>query len=159
MHALNEDMVALQNAMGEKNGTMLHYLSNFVSGVAVACVYAWDLTLVVIALIPLLAAVTAAFAVLAGRLNRQANKAYAECNGVATEAFAAVRTVYSFNGEGRIVQRYQGLLKQPLRAGIVAGFYQGIALGFCGLLCWAALRWHCGMAACVSGIMHIKGAM
>ena len=42
-----------------------------------ACVYAWDLTLVVIALIPLLAAVTAAFAVLAGRLNRQANKAYA----------------------------------------------------------------------------------
>ena len=35
MHALNEDMVALQNAMGEKNGTMLHYLSNFVSGVAV----------------------------------------------------------------------------------------------------------------------------
>ena len=41
----------------------------------------------------------------------------AECNGVATEAFAAVRTVYSFNGEGRIVQRYQGLLKQPLRAG------------------------------------------
>lgn len=44
----------------------------------------------------------------------------------------------------------------PLHAGIVAGFYQGIALGFCGLLCWAALRWHCGMAACVSGIMHIK---
>ena len=35
MHALNEDMVALQHAMGEKNGTMLHYLSNFVSGVAV----------------------------------------------------------------------------------------------------------------------------
>eukprot|EP00891_Asterochloris_glomerata_P005017 jgi/Astpho2/5017/Aster-05951 len=136
MHALNEDMVALQNAMGEKNGTMLHYLSNFVSGVAVACVYAWDLTLVVIALIPLLAAVTAAFAVLAGRLNRQANKAYAECNGVATEAFAAVRTVYSFNGEGPIVQRYQGLLKQPLRAGHRIGLLWLVVLGSFALALW-----------------------
>ena len=52
----------------------------------------------------------------------------AECNGVATEAFAAVRTVYSFNGEGRIVQRYQGLLKQPLRAGRL-GIRAGIRWG------------------------------
>ena len=64
----------------------------------------------------------------------QAFTAYAGANGIATEALAAVRTVLSFNGEQRTLERYRASLQKPMQTGLPAVHS-------------SALRSHCQPAA------------
>lgn len=52
---MNEDSVLLEAAMGEKVGTFIFSISMFATGLAVAFAYGWDLTLVMLTVMPLLA--------------------------------------------------------------------------------------------------------
>ena len=52
--------------------------------------------------------------------SNQASTAYAGANGIATEALAAVRTVLSFNGEQRTLERYRASLQKPMQTGLPA---------------------------------------
>ena len=51
---MNEDSVMLEQAMGEKVGTFLFNMGMFASGLTVAFIYGWDLTLLMMAILPLL---------------------------------------------------------------------------------------------------------
>ena len=50
--------------------------------------------------------------------SNQALTAYAGANSIATEALAAVRTVLSFNGEQRTLERYRASLQKPMQTGL-----------------------------------------
>ena len=52
--------------------------------------------------------------------SNQASPANAAANGIATEALAAVRTVLSFNGEQRTLERYRASLQKPMQTGLPA---------------------------------------
>lgn len=105
------------------------------------------MTLVILAVIPLLAVVAGSISVLIGRVTSQQSEAYGVANGVASEALAAIRTVLSFNGEDRTVRRYGMSLNRPMQVGIKGGFLNGIVIGFvnCIFLCSYALAlWYGG---------------
>ena len=63
------------------------------------------MTLVLLAVTPLLAVVGTAVAVVLGRMDTRANTAYAAANGIVQEALSGIRTVISFNGEKRTAER------------------------------------------------------
>lgn len=107
----------------------------------------WDMTLVILAVIPLLAVVAGSISVLIGRVTSQQSEAYGVANGIASEALAAIRTVLSFNGEDRTVRRYGMSLNRPMQVGIKGGFLNGVVIGFvnCIFLCSYALAlWYGG---------------
>ena len=105
------------------------------------------MTLVICAVIPLLAIVAGSISVLIGRVTNQQSEAYGVANGIASEALAAIRTVLSFNGEDRTVRRYGMSLNRPMQVGIKGGFLNGLVIGFvnCVFLCAYALAlWYGG---------------
>ena len=63
------------------------------------------MTLVLLAVTPILAVVGTAVAVVLGRMDTRANAAYATANGIVQECLANVRTVVAFNGQKESVRR------------------------------------------------------
>lgn len=121
--------------------------SEWLLGLTAAFAKGWDMTLVICAVIPLLAIVAGSISVLIGRVTSQQSEAYGVANGIASEALAAIRTVLSFNGEDRTVRRYGMSLNRPLQVGIKGGLLNGIVIGFvnCIFLCAYALAlWYGG---------------
>ena len=64
------------------------------------------MTLVLIAVLPLLAVTMSLLVLAQGRLQRTANNAYASANSLVQESFAAIRTVLACTAGQRSVERY-----------------------------------------------------
>lgn len=64
-----------------------------------AFIAGWDMTLVLLAMLPVLGTMGALTAVLSGRVTRSAQKAYARAADVVTQALQNVRAVHAFNAE------------------------------------------------------------
>ena len=91
---------------------------------------AWDITLVILAVVPIILAVGGTLSIFIGRITKEQSKAYGQANSIASEALAAIRTVLSFNGESRTIGRYSNSLSKPMLAGIKGGFFNGLLVGF-----------------------------
>ena len=89
----------------------------------------WDLTLIILAMVPILAIVGAGVAIMGSKLTKKASAAYANANTISQQALGNIRTVAAFNREERVVQDYSASLDYPLKAGIKQGLMQGITLG------------------------------
>ena len=64
------------------------------------------MTLVLLAVIPLLVVTVGLLSMLQGRLQSSGTAAYADANSLVQETFAAVRTVFACTASERMVQRY-----------------------------------------------------
>ncbi|KAK9164536.1 hypothetical protein Syun_005438 [Stephania yunnanensis] len=143
---ISSDSILVQDAIGDKMGHALRFLSQFLAGFAVAFSQVWKLTLITVAVVPLLAAAGALYAIALSTLSKKGEAAYAEAGKFAEEVISQVRTVYSFVGEDKAVHTYSNLLRNALKLGKKSGFVKGFGLGmmyavmFCswGLLIWQA---------------------
>lgn len=126
---LNEETVAFQQATSEKVGTFLHNSFTFIFGMAIAFWRGWDLTLIILAMVPILAVVGAGVAIMGSKLTKKASTAYAHANTISQQALGNIRTVAAFNREEKVAQDYSASLEYPLKAGIKQGLMQGITLG------------------------------
>ncbi|RVX03272.1 ABC transporter B family member 13 [Vitis vinifera] len=107
---ISNDAILLQDAIGDKIGHGLRYLSQFFVGFAIGFTSVWQLTLLTVAVVPLMAIAGGAYTVIMTTLSEKGEAAYAEAGKVAEEAISQVRTVYSFVGEDRAVETYSSKL-------------------------------------------------
>ncbi|KAA8537503.1 hypothetical protein F0562_027111 [Nyssa sinensis] len=142
---ISSDAILVQDAIGDKIGHGLRYLSQFFVGFAIGFTSVWQLTLLTLAVVPLIAVAGGAYTVIMSTLSEKGEAAYAEAGKVAEEVISQVRTVYSFVGEDKAVEAYSRSLKNALKLGKKGGFAKGIGVGFTyGLLfcAWALLLWY-----------------
>ncbi|XP_062101437.1 ABC transporter B family member 13-like isoform X2 [Humulus lupulus] len=145
---ISSDAVLVQDAIGDKTGHALRYLSQFIVGFGIGFTSVWRLTLVTLAVVPLIAMAGVAYTLIMSTLSGKGEKAYAEAGKLAEEVISQVRTVYSFAGEDRAVEAYSMSLSKALKLGKKSGFVKGIGVGFTyGLLfcAWALLLWYAGL--------------
>jgi len=148
LQGLNEDCSIVQSSIGEKVSMFVFMMSTAISGIIIAFTKGWDMTLVLLSLLPLLAGTGFAISVLVTRLSSALNRAYADANSLAQQALANVRTVYAFNGEERTVNDYNHALEAPLVVGIKQGFYGGVTTGMANLVAYcgyALAMWYGAM--------------
>ena len=108
----------------------------------------WDITLVILAAIPVLGIVIGGITYFTNKITSEQSDSYGIANGIASEALAAIRTVLSFNGEERTVRRYGMSLTRPMQVGIKAGALNGLTIGSaqCFFMCGYALAlWYGGL--------------
>ncbi|XP_057975011.1 ABC transporter B family member 13-like isoform X2 [Malania oleifera] len=142
---ISSDAILVQDAIGDKIGHGLRYLSQFFIGFATGFTSVWQLTLLTLAVVPLIAVAGGAYTVIMSTLSEKSEAAYADAGKVAEEVIAQVRTVYSFVGEDKAVKAYSRSLKNALKMGKKSGFAKGVGVGFTyGLLfcSWALLLWY-----------------
>ncbi|XP_057424427.1 ABC transporter B family member 13-like [Lotus japonicus] len=142
---ISSDAILVQDAIGDKTGHAMRYLSQFIVGFAVGFMSVWQLTLLTLAVVPLIAIAGGTYTIIMSTLSEKGEAAYAEAGKVAEEVISQVRTVYSFVGEEKAVSSYSKSLDKALKLGKKSGFAKGVGVGFTyGLLfcAWALLLWY-----------------
>ncbi|OMO87375.1 hypothetical protein CCACVL1_09084 [Corchorus capsularis] len=145
---ISSDAILVQDAIGDKTGHAIRYLSQFVVGFAVGFTSVWQLTLLTLAVVPLIAVAGGAYTIIMSTLSEKGEAAYAEAGKVAEEVISQIRTVYAYVGEERAVKEYSSSLKNALKMGKKSGLAKGVGVGFTyGLLfcAWALLLWYAGI--------------
>ncbi|GBG27421.1 ABC transporter B family member 11 [Hondaea fermentalgiana] len=125
-----ENTVVIRDGLGDKLGAMFQFIAMFLAGYVVGFVYSWKLTLVILAVAPLLAAGGFMMMKLMADATSGGLGAYARAGAVAEEAFSLVRTIQSYSIENRTVERYNDELKHAEDNGIKKSRAQGFGMGF-----------------------------
>lgn len=99
-----------KGAIGAKLGFFVMNVSQAICGLGLSFAYGWEMPLLVIGLIPLVAVSTMRFNSSVSESSRTAGSAYAEASGVCEESIFSVKTVTSLNGQQKQVSRYSLLL-------------------------------------------------
>lgn len=90
----------------------------------------WKLTLVILSLSPILFICAVLFTKIAESLSKNELKSYAKAGAVAEEVFAAIRTVFAFNGSRkehvRYVEKLEMARKSGIKKGVITGFLFGV---------------------------------
>ena len=143
-----EDLNRLQDGIGEKMAMLVFFWSSYLLAHIVAFVYGWELTLVLMAVLPAMAVAGGVLARAQTSLANRETEAYSAAGAFAEEMLAGLRTVIAFGGEAKEVATYRSLLRGARRAGIlrgaITGLSGGLSYGICfatyGLAFWVGIR-------------------
>ncbi|CAH8355978.1 unnamed protein product [Eruca vesicaria subsp. sativa] len=142
--AITSDILVVQDALSEKVGNFLHCMSRFIAGFAIGFASVWQISLVTLSIVPLIAVAGGIYAYVSTGLLASVRKSYVKAGEIAEEVIANVRTVQAFTGEEKAVRSYGEALKNTYTYGRKAGLAKGLGLGsmHCVLfLSWALLVW------------------
>ncbi|KAH9295405.1 hypothetical protein KI387_038993 [Taxus chinensis] len=146
--SISTDTLLVQDAISEKVGNFIHYLSTFVAGLVVGFVSTWRLALLSVAVIPGIAFAGGLYAYTLTVLTSKSSKAYANAGNIAEQVIAQIRTVYSFVGENRTLKSYSEALQITQKLGYKGGMAKGLGIGCTyGIACmsWALVFWYAGV--------------
>lgn len=123
------DINLIQAGIGDKLATATHYITTFVAGIIVGLIYGWKMTLLVLAVTPLLIISGAIFGNASAEATGEGLGSYGEAGGIASETFSLIRTVTAFQGQKSESHRYESALKKAYKAAARAAVISGIGLG------------------------------
>jgi ATP-binding cassette, subfamily B (MDR/TAP), member 1 len=123
------DVDLIQDGIGDKVGSAVQFLSTCVVGIIISFVHSWKLTLVILAIAPVLAAFGAVFAKLTADTTGEGQDAYGAAGAVANEALALIRTVHAFGGQEEEAKRYEERLNSAYKSKVRKGFVSGMGMG------------------------------
>ncbi|CAO2169944.1 unnamed protein product [Urochloa humidicola] len=147
IYAINADAVLVQDAISEKLGNLIHYMATFVAGFVVGFTAAWQLALVTLAVVPLIALIGGLSAAALSKLSARSQGALSAASAIAEQALAQIRIVQAFVGEDRAMRAYSAALAAAQRIGYRAGLAKGLGLGgtyFTVFCCYGLLLWYGG---------------
>lgn len=139
---LSKDASLVNTLTSSVLGIFTQALSSFITGMIIAFIASWQLTLVSLALSPLM--------IMAGKMQAQFNQGfsadtdgpYQESVAFVAEAVNNMRTVASFGNEEKLLENYSKKLEIPLKGAVKRGNLSGIAFGlsqFCNFGIYAAV--------------------
>ncbi|XP_078519763.1 ATP-dependent translocase ABCB1-like isoform X2 [Lissotriton helveticus] len=126
---LTEDITTIRNGLGDKVSVFAQQLCTFVLGIVFGFVYGWKLTLVILSIVPLLAASAAVWLKILSSLAAKELSAYSKAGAIAEEILSAIRTVVAFNGQKKAVSRYEVTLWDARNAGMKKSFATLLSMG------------------------------
>ncbi|CAF0852957.1 unnamed protein product [Adineta ricciae] len=138
---LSDDVNKVHDGIGDKVGSALQFFAGFIAGLVLGLVKGWKLTLVILSVSPVLFISAMIITKLTATMTSQELKAYAKAGAVAEEVLSSIRTVFSYNGTGYEVKRYEQHLRAAKIRGIRKGVFNGALMGtiFCLMFCTYAL--------------------
>ncbi|KAE8703523.1 ABC transporter B family member 19 [Hibiscus syriacus] len=142
--AITSDIIVVQDALSEKVGNFMHYISRFIAGFSIGFTIVWQISLVTLSIVPLIAVAGGFYAYVATGLIARVQNSYVKAGEIAEEVIGNVRTVQAFAGEERAVKSYKEALMNTYKYGRKAGLIKGLGMGsmHCVLfVSWALLVW------------------
>ncbi|KFO56227.1 Multidrug resistance protein 1, partial [Corvus brachyrhynchos] len=135
---LLDDVSKINEGIGDKMGLLVQSLTTFVVGFIVGLIRGWKLTLVILAVSPVLGLSAALWAKVLSAFTDKEQAAYAKAGAVAEEVLAAIRTVIAFGGQEKEIKRYHKNLEDAKRIGIRKAITANISMGAAFLLIYAS---------------------
>ncbi|KAJ2358561.1 hypothetical protein GGF43_000727, partial [Coemansia sp. RSA 2618] len=127
---ISGDVNLVQEGVSAKFSFVIQYVATFITGLVLAFVSGWRLTLVVLAVLPLLAGSAALMGILLARDTAGGQDAYAEAGSVAEEVLSSIKTVMAFGGQKRECARFNTKVEKARKAGLRKAWVLGGSMGF-----------------------------
>uniref|UniRef100_A0AAR2JHI0 ATP-binding cassette, sub-family B (MDR/TAP), member 11a n=1 Tax=Pygocentrus nattereri TaxID=42514 RepID=A0AAR2JHI0_PYGNA len=140
---ISDDINKINSAIADQVAIFIERFSTFIFGFLVGFVGGWKLTLVVIAVSPLIGLAAGLMGV--ARLTGRELQAYAKAGAVADEVLSSIRTVAAFGGEDKETDRYDRNLEEAQTWGVKKGAIIGIFQGYLWCIiffCYALAFWY-----------------
>uniref|UniRef100_A0A8C6YM29 Phosphatidylcholine translocator ABCB4-like n=1 Tax=Nothoprocta perdicaria TaxID=30464 RepID=A0A8C6YM29_NOTPE len=135
---LVDDISKINEGIGEKIAMFFQAIATFFTGFIVGFTKGWKLTLVILAISPVLGLSSALWAKIISAFTNKELSAYAKAGAVAEEVLAAIRTVVAFGGQKKEIERYQKNLEDAKRIGIKKAISANISMGIAFFLIYAS---------------------
>ncbi|KAG6548945.1 hypothetical protein Mapa_009713 [Marchantia paleacea] len=149
LYNLDADATTLQTTISDKVGNFLSSIATFVSCLALSLTVVWKVALVSTTIVPVIATTGGIYAYVMMGLANKTKENYEIAGTIAEETLSQVRTVFSFVGENRSIQRYSNALARSLRAGYQSGLVKGLGVGIMWgsiFLSYCLILWYGGVA-------------
>ncbi|KAJ0017256.1 hypothetical protein Pint_10094 [Pistacia integerrima] len=131
---MSGDTILIQEAMGEKVGKFIQLISTFLGGFVIAFIKGWLLALVLLSSIPAVVIVGGIMSMMMSKMSSRGPIAYADAGNVVEQTVGAIRTVASFTGEKRAIEKYNRKLQVAYAATAHEGLASAIGLGLLMLI-------------------------
>lgn len=135
---LTDDINTINEGLGDKICVFVQFFCTFLSGFIIGFIFGWKLTLVILAVSPLLAGSAAAWSKILASLTSKELSAYAKAGAVAEEILVAIRTVVAFNGQKKAVAKYERNLVDAKNLGIKKAITTNVAMGLTQFIIFGA---------------------
>uniref|UniRef100_A0A8C5VB47 P-type phospholipid transporter n=1 Tax=Microcebus murinus TaxID=30608 RepID=A0A8C5VB47_MICMU len=135
---LTDDISKISEGIGDKVGMFFQAVATFFAGFIVGFIRGWKLTLVIMAISPILGLSAAVWAKILSTFSDKELAAYAKAGAVAEEALGAIKTVIAFGGQNKELERYQKHLENAKKIGIKKAISANISMGIAFLLIYAS---------------------
>uniref|UniRef100_A0A4W3J9S0 ATP-binding cassette, sub-family B (MDR/TAP), member 4 n=1 Tax=Callorhinchus milii TaxID=7868 RepID=A0A4W3J9S0_CALMI len=122
----------------DKIGMLIQSLATFIAGFVVGLVKGWKLTLVILAVSPVMGLAAATFSKILSSFTNQEQTAYAKAGAVAEEVLGSIRTVVAFGGQKKEIERYHKNLIDAKNIGIKKAISTNLGVGFSFLVIYAS---------------------
>ncbi|TVU17972.1 hypothetical protein EJB05_34034, partial [Eragrostis curvula] len=126
---LSADAAKVRGLVGDALQLVVQNSATLVAGLVIAFVSNWELSLIILALIPLIGLNGWIQMKFIQGFSADAKLMYEEASQVANDAVSSIRTVASFSAEEKVMDLYKKKCEGPLRAGIRTGIISGIGFG------------------------------
>lgn len=126
---ITSDTLLIQDAIGEKLPLAVASLSTFISGLIIALVKSWLLTLVLLCIIPFIAVTAGLMNTIGGKFQTKIQALYSVSGNIAEESISAARTVTAFGAQKKISTIYNESLGAARTEGMKKYFVTGVGLG------------------------------
>ncbi|KAL7321325.1 hypothetical protein PS15m_001109 [Mucor circinelloides] len=126
---LSSDINLIQDGISEKMGLFIMSIAQFVAGFVVAFTQGWNLAVIMLATIPVMAVTGGTMGYLITKYTLKSQDEYADAGSIAEQVFSGIRTVYSFSLQDRFGDLYEKKLDKALKAGITRGKVLGFGFG------------------------------
>nr|CAI9699411.1 unnamed protein product [Rangifer tarandus platyrhynchus] len=135
---MTTDVSKINEGIGDKIGMLFQAIATFFTSFIVGFTEGWKLTLVILAISPVVGLSAAIWAKILSSFTDKELLAYANAGAVAEEVLAAVRTVIAFGGQNKELERYNKNLEEAKRIGIKKAITANISMGAAFLLIYAS---------------------
>ncbi|CAH7467323.1 ATP-dependent translocase ABCB1 [Phodopus roborovskii] len=135
---LTDDVSKINEGIGDKIGMFFQAMATFFGGFIIGFTRGWKLTLVILAISPVLGLSAGIWAKILSSFTDKELQAYAKAGAVAEEVLAAIRTVIAFGGQKKELERYNNNLEEAKRLGIKKAITANISIGAAFLLIYAS---------------------
>ncbi|KAM9307778.1 ATP-dependent translocase ABCB1 [Gastrophryne carolinensis] len=135
---LTDDVQKINDGIGDKIAMLIQSLTTFLTGFILGFVRGWKLTLVILAISPVMGLSAGIWAKILSSFTNKELAAYAKAGAVAEEVLAAIRTVMAFGGQKKEITRYEKNLQDAKKIGIKKAITANISMGFAFLMIYAS---------------------
>uniref|UniRef100_A0A9J7YHQ6 ABC-type xenobiotic transporter n=1 Tax=Cyprinus carpio carpio TaxID=630221 RepID=A0A9J7YHQ6_CYPCA len=126
---LTDNINTINDGLGDKICVFVQFFCTFIAGLIIGLIYGWKLTLVILAVSPLLAGSAAVWSKILASLTSKELTAYANAGAVAEEILFAFRTVVAFNGQKKAVEKYEKNLVEAKNFGVKKAITTNVSMG------------------------------
>ncbi|XP_058878458.1 ATP-dependent translocase ABCB1-like isoform X2 [Acipenser ruthenus] len=135
---LTDDISKINEGIGDKIALLIQSVATFLAGFIVGFIEGWKLTLVILAISPVLGVAAALFSKILTSFTGKEQATYAKAGAVAEEVLSSIRTVVAFGGQKKETERYHKHLEDAKNIGIKKAVSANISKGFAFFVIYAS---------------------